>query len=245
MACSACISLWFTQAMPPAIKASEGASRRQGSRPSRWALRRLLTMAMTTGTSPLDALRAQAEAPALVDAIGAVADTIARSRQGWPAEIDALIDRMRDELTALHLDAKSAELAAVEKAVCAWGDEQPEGWTVQDLLDWYAGRHVTEAEATTEGPDAVTLTTIHGAKGLEWPCVWVLGCEEGTLPRTGDAEEPRRLAYVAITRGRERVRMCWTAEAVPSRFIAEALGAVLTASNLTQLVEDSEDALPF
>jgi superfamily I DNA/RNA helicase len=187
-----------------------------------WA--KVRALAMTTGTTVLDALAAGREAPALVDAIEALRAVLAAGATGWPAEADALIARLRAELGLLHLDAKIADLDAVERAVCAWGDEQEPGWTVRDLLDWYAGRHVTDAGADPEPPNAITLCTIHGAKGLEWPAVWVLGCEEGLLPRPGDAEEPRRLAYVAITRGRERVRMCWTEEAVPSRFIAEALG---------------------
>ncbi|MBQ3115712.1 MAG: UvrD-helicase domain-containing protein [Clostridia bacterium] len=59
--------------------------------------------------------------------------------------------------------------------------------------------------------DAVTIATIHGAKGLEYPCVFVAGLDEKVLPsarRLGDdeeLEEERRLMYVAVTRAKERL----------------------------------------
>ena len=54
--------------------------------------------------------------------------------------------------------------------------------------------------------DAVSLITIHAAKGLEFPEVMLCGVEEGSLPReNGDLEEERRLFYVALTRAKERV----------------------------------------
>jgi DNA helicase-2/ATP-dependent DNA helicase PcrA len=92
-----------------------------------------------------------------------------------------------------------------------------------------------------EERDAVQLLTIHAAKGLEWPVVFVLGMEEGTLPHErsiGNAaglEEERRLCYVAITRAAQQVYLS-RAESrgkgkalKPSRFLEEiiAYGASL------------------
>jgi len=58
------------------------------------------------------------------------------------------------------------------------------------------------------GGDAVLLSTIHRAKGLEWPLVFVTGLEDGSFPsRRSDIEEERRLAYVAITRAKERLSL--------------------------------------
>jgi ATP-dependent DNA helicase UvrD/PcrA len=63
-------------------------------------------------------------------------------------------------------------------------------------------------------PDAVTISTIHAAKGLEWPVVHVAGCEDGSIPivsarrREARAEEAR-LLYVAITRAEREVTLHW------------------------------------
>ena len=75
-----------------------------------------------------------------------------------------------------------------------------------------------------EAGDAVEMMTIHRAKGLEWPIVFVVGFAFGMLPHhrslrwldeektqlAGDSiEEERRLAYVAITRAKDRVFLSW------------------------------------
>ena len=84
-------------------------------------------------------------------------------------------------------------------------------------------------------PDAVRLSTLHAAKGLEFPHVFVVGLEEGLLPHresvaNGNVEEERRLFYVGITRAerslhlsfcRKRRRAGETIECQPSRFLAE------------------------
>lgn len=82
---------------------------------------------------------------------------------------------------------------------------QPE---ILSYLDWVAHIHLDDFRAD-EPKDRVTLMTIHGAKGLEWPAVILLAANEGVLPSkqsldNDDAvEEERRLAYVACTRARE------------------------------------------
>ncbi|MDO4260159.1 MAG: UvrD-helicase domain-containing protein [Actinomycetaceae bacterium] len=88
----------------------------------------------------------------------------------------------------------------------------------------------------------VTLMTVHTAKGLEFPTVFVTGLEDGTFPHQrslGEADElaeERRLAYVAITRARQRlyltraaVRSAWGApqEMPPSRFLDDIPGELL------------------
>jgi ATP-dependent DNA helicase Rep len=86
--------------------------------------------------------------------------------------------------------------------------------------------------------DAVTLSTLHAAKGLEWPHVMLAGVNEGLLPFANDdqplgaqrLEEERRLMYVGVTRARQtllvsalkrRKRGRETVAALPSRFVAE------------------------
>lgn len=84
--------------------------------------------------------------------------------------------------------------------------------------------------------DAVTLTTCHSAKGLEFDFVAAVGLVEGVLPGTnGDPEEERRLAYVAMTRARHRLllsvpKQLFGDERDPSRFAEEASGLDLSQS---------------
>jgi DNA helicase-2/ATP-dependent DNA helicase PcrA len=91
-------------------------------------------------------------------------------------------------------------------------------------------------ELPDDGQGAVTLLTAHLAKGLEYPVVFVVGMAEKCFPharaeRDEDIEEERRLAYVAITRARERLTLSWPQRrrgmggmwepTLPSRFLRE------------------------
>ena len=83
-------------------------------------------------------------------------------------------------------------------------------------------------------PDAVCVSTMHAAKGLEWPVVHVAGLEEGLVPVAGaergrSLDEERRLLYVALTRARRHLHLSWaqqrdtpgqTAERRPCRWLA-------------------------
>ena len=92
------------------------------------------------------------------------------------------------------------------------------------------------AEGAEGEQSAVTLMTLHSAKGLEFPVVFLLGLEDGIFPHVralGDPdelEEERRLCYVGITRARERLYLChaWSRTLFgatdyypPSRFLSE------------------------
>ncbi len=95
---------------------------------------------------------------------------------------------------------------------------------------------ITMLEGREDGePDAVKLSTLHAAKGLEYGHVFLIGCEEGILPHTNsiDAdqiEEERRLMYVGITRAQKSLNITWCKKrkragemqaCEPSRFISE------------------------
>ena len=101
----------------------------------------------------------------------------------------------------------------------------------------------------------VTLMTLHAAKGLEFPVVFMVGMEEGIFPHSriyeagpSELEEERRLCYVGMTRAREELHMTYAASRLqfgqrgynpPSRFIAD-MGNVATTSAATHAQGDSE-----
>ena len=112
--------------------------------------------------------------------------------------------------------------------------------TLSEFLSELALLDATQAETVVTGPDSgrpVTLTTVHQAKGLEWPCVIVAGLSDGAFPssmslREADGEEEeRRLFYVAVTRAKDELLLAFPATRVvrgqglviqkPSRFVAE------------------------
>ncbi|MGQ0644228.1 MAG: ATP-dependent helicase [Elusimicrobiota bacterium] len=103
----------------------------------------------------------------------------------------------------------------------------------------------SDLDAWKEEEGAVTLMTVHLAKGLEFPAVYVTGLEEGLFPIGESAfsqeelEEERRLCYVAMTRARERLMLTSAASRkiygrshwnVPSRFVQEAGLAIVPAA---------------
>ena len=105
------------------------------------------------------------------------------------------------------------------------------------LMEWLALR--SDLDSLAGETHAITMMTIHSAKGLEFPAVFVAGMEEGIFPHVhdfggsddpGKLEEERRLAYVAITRAKKALTILYTKSRViygrtefctPSRFLDE------------------------
>jgi DNA helicase II / ATP-dependent DNA helicase PcrA len=149
-----------------------------------------------------------------------------------------------DHLLADVLE-QSGYMAALEKRFSA--EELPDARAHLQELMLAAEEHselpaflqeialITSADEKEDERDQVQLLTIHAAKGLEWPVVFVTGLEEGTLPHerslgTGEGiEEERRLCYVALTRAGERLYLSWASarqrgkQGKPSRFLDEVI----------------------
>ncbi len=113
-----------------------------------------------------------------------------------------------------------------------------------------------EDEERPKGPE-VTLLTLHGAKGLEFPVVYLVGCEEGYLPHhrvlkeATDLSEERRLCYVGITRAKDqliltraqnRIRYGKPVPRHPSRFLADIPADILVRQNLSSKPEHRSEA---
>src|SRR5262249_44958325 len=154
------------------------------------------------------------------------------------ASLIGLFEKARDQFTTLspsgamtHLLEASGYLQSLEEEV----DTDPEAAgrldNLQELVNALKEYEETHAEATlsdylqgvalqssadTYDSDApsVTLMTIHLAKGLEFPVVFLTGLEEGLFPigagntSPEDLEEERRLCYVGMTRAKERLHLC-------------------------------------
>ncbi len=169
-------------------------------------------------------LRAAAAAGSPVgDLVEAVLD-----QTGYVAELEASSD-LQDASRIENL----TELVSVARE---FDSQRPDG-TLADFLEQVS--LVADADQIPEGPDhggLVTLMTLHTAKGLEFPVVFLTGLEENVFPHErsiGDdkeLEEERRLAYVGITRARERLyltraiaRAWWGRPAYhkQSRFLSE------------------------
>ncbi|MFM2032621.1 MAG: hypothetical protein RLZZ297_1386, partial [Chloroflexota bacterium] len=88
--------------------------------------------------------------------------------------------------------------------------------SIEEFMQYIA--IMTNTDDDEEERDLIQLSTIHAAKGLEWPMVFVCGLEEGTLPHERSMgtpegiEEERRLCYVALTRAAERLYVSWCRE---------------------------------
>ena len=144
------------------------------------------------GSNPLDSLAAPALSPqdALAAAIAGNAYTASTEMPAGAVHADE-IERTYGPLTCKALPA---------------------------LMEWLALR--SDLDSLAGETHAITMMTIHSAKGLEFPAVFVAGMEEGIFPHVhdfggsddpGKLEEERRLAYVAITRARKRLFLTYAA----------------------------------
>jgi len=139
----------------------------------------------------------------------------------------------QDEVRVENLEELVAVIEEYEERIVGEGETPTLGGFLEEVS------LVADADEIPEGEDhggVVTLMTLHTAKGLEFPTVFLTGMEEGVFPHSRtlgekkELEEERRLAYVGLTRARERLylsraeyRSAWGAPNYnpPSRFLDE------------------------
>ena len=181
---------------------------------------------------------------ALADFVAMMDDLRSLAADNGPAgTLDAIADRsgLLASLRASDDPQDASRIENVMELVAVgreFGEENPDG-TLTDFLEKVA--LVADADQIPDpegGGGVVTLMTLHTAKGLEFPVVFLTGLEDGTFPHMRsiesgnprDMEEERRLAYVGVTRARQRlyltraeVRSSWGAPQYfsASRFVEE------------------------
>ena len=228
---------------------------------------------------------ARAQSLSLWDATQAIlaADQLATRASGALQQFIALIEKLSSESNQLDLHEKIEQVIIdsglqthFEKDRSEKGQSRVEN--LGELIEAARGfRYESDEELTpteaflstaalesgegqaSQWEDCVQLMTLHSAKGLEFPLVFLVGMEEGLFPSSmsmdepGRIEEERRLCYVGITRAREHLMMCY-AEArrlygndnynAPSRFInevpAELMVEVRPRAHITQTIHRPE-----
>ena len=209
------------------------------------SLEKLGQMAQTRNASLLEATRS---------------DSVLKNISSRPASALAGFSRLMDELRsdANHLSAADLVQAIIEKTgygaqiAASTPDEvlrERRLGNLRELADWFramskdggrtgdiAAQLALLSHADRDDPgNALRMMTLHSAKGLEFRFVFIVGCEDGTLPHEGAIDEgrldeERRLMYVGITRAKEMLTLSFSAKSRkygeilsndPSRFLEE------------------------
>ena len=200
---------------------------------------RLDAWATAHQASFIDALRRADEAGVSgkaargIEAFLTVLDEVAELAAGSPAPLlQALLDRSGylEALEAEHTIESEGRLENLAELVGA-AEDFP---TVDEFLEQVS--LISDQDELEDDPSFVVLMTLHAAKGLEFPAVFLIGLEDGVFPHLRSLTEPeqleeeRRLAYVGITRARQRLYLthAWsrtlfggTQYNPPSRFLDE------------------------
>ena len=156
-----------------------------------------------------------------------------------PDELYDLVVERSGYVRALEEKNTAEDAARIENVqelksnIVSFLENDPEDATLSGFLNEIA--LYTDLDSATSD-NCVTMMTMHSAKGLEFPCVYVVGVEEGIFPgervryNDEEVEEERRLCYVAMTRAKERLTMTCTRQRMlfgrtsvsePSRFLEE------------------------
>ena len=139
-----------------------------------------------------------------LDPARAVRDIL--SQQGWSPQAPETTGAIRDRWDSLNA------LVGLTDTVTARA-----GTSMADVVRELEERAEAQAAPVVDG---VTLASVHAAKGLEWPVVFLVGASDGLLPISmaktpAEVEEERRLLYVALTRARDLLTVSWAAARTP------------------------------
>ena len=172
----------------------------------------------------------------LIDGLRELADTMELAEF-----YDAVCDqtsyvRTLQEKGDMESRGRLENVQELKSNIASFLENDPEDATLSGFLNEIA--LYTDLDSATSD-NCVTMMTMHSAKGLEFPCVYVVGMEEGIFPgervryNDEEVEEERRLCYVAMTRAKERLTMTCTRQrmlfgrtsvSLPSRFLEEVPG---------------------
>jgi DNA helicase-2/ATP-dependent DNA helicase PcrA len=228
----------------------------------RVALERIINVpARGIGARTLEELQAWAQSHdatlwEAVEAAGTNLNLVPRARgqlEAFAALVRGLIELAATEPPSAVVDA-ATERSGLKDAILDGTEEGEERWANVAELRNHAAEFdeiaapeglarfleevalVSDQDELEDVPDRVTLITLHAAKGLEFPVVFMVGMEEGLLPHRRalederELEEERRLAYVGMTRAKDRLYLAHAhhrstygvgAQSEPSRFLAE------------------------
>lgn len=141
-------------------------------------------------------------------------------------------DYLREYAEYRRMKAEELLEVADQLQESAAGFKTMEAWFLH--MEEYGEQLKQQAARKERDMDCVSLMTMHSSKGLEFPIVYILDANERVTPHhkavlDADLEEERRMFYVAMTRAKERLHVCYTKERygkpqVRSRFIDEYLG---------------------
>jgi superfamily I DNA/RNA helicase len=172
--------------------------------------------------------------------------------------------KYHEEIARCYPDAitQQARIAAVEEVVNVaenYARRSPNS-TLEGFLEEITLSSEDDREEKQEGPrDRVTLMTLHAAKGLEFPRVYLVGAEEGLIPhqrsvQEDTVEEERRLMYVGITRAKRQLTITRVKSrakygrrepSLPSRFLFEIKGETPPFALPTAQPKKDRDEKPF
>jgi ATP-dependent DNA helicase Rep len=190
----------------------------------------------------------------------AQSDAVLRQLTPRPAAALASFTNLMDELRSASLHESAADLVETVLKRTGYAEQIAASTTdatlrerrlgnLRELADWFramqrgnntagdlAAQLALLSHADRDEPgNAVRMMTLHAAKGLEFRFVFIVGCEDGTLPHDGAIDEgrideERRLMYVGITRAKEMLTLSWSSKTKrygevhsnqPSRFLHE------------------------